>query len=281
MTQRTIPCEEFTALLERGHGGLSDYARSHLPRFYRIANELLTSPIPLCGPCLDVGSVSAELYPFIKTHLSHTLPYEMTALGDGAVVCCGDAIPIKGYNCERDRLDYPDRSVGLMLFFDVLEHLLVDPMAALLEFNRVVKTGGCLAINTPNANSIDRVLRLLRGQQVATESFYKPTGLYDRHNREWNIAEVLQFLELGGFAPRHLTTHGEQISDADRRVLEWAQREQLTDGDISIFGPEIFCIAEKVRDVSETTMSRDQRWPAWLYSGFDAYRRRPDVFPLI
>lgn len=276
-----LSLSEFTALLEAGHPSLSDYTRNHIPRLHRIGCGMLRFSAALRGPTLDVGSTCAELYPFIKAKLPQALPYEFTSFTAGSVRCAGDEIRRSAFNCEREPFPRADGAFGVLIFCDVIEHLLVDPMAALIEFNRLLRPGGHLIVNTPNANSADRIGRLLRGKQVATESFYKPTGIYERHNREWNLPELLDALTRAGFTVRHFDSAPQLLSDEDRKVLSWARREGICANDDEIFGPELFCVAERTRAVSEATMPRDDRWPTWMYTGYDEYRTRPQKFPLV
>lgn len=48
------------------------------------------------------------------------------------------------------------------------------------------------------------------------------------------------------------------------------------------YGPELFVAAEKKEHKTLQSVSDpDERWPAWLYTDFPAYRKRPRTFPII
>lgn len=52
---------------------------------------------------------------------------------------------------------FEEESFDVVAMWDVVEHL-YDPISALAEAWRVLRTGGLMALNTPNYNSISRVL---------------------------------------------------------------------------------------------------------------------------
>lgn len=48
-----------------------------------------------------------------------------------------------------------------------------------------------------------------------------------------------------------------------------------------LIGPVIVIIAEKEKDVNlNQELDKDTRWPTFLYTGYDTYRKRPSVFPI-
>lgn len=259
------------------------YIDGQLSRLYRIFVNLHSLRNDLQGPTLDVASGWGILYPAYKKYLKVTLPYSVAEMSDyQEITIDGDAIDGCEFQCEKDILRYQDQTFGLVCFFDCLEHLIVDPMWTLLEFNRVLKLGGRLAISTPNAASTNKIFQIVQGENPATESHIKPASIYQRHNREWTPVELKRVLGCCGFANFYYSTNPQCLSQIELDFLMDLYSKGLVKKPFQYFGPELFLIAEKVQHITLTSdLPKEQRWPAWLYTGFDAYRKRPTVFPII
>ena len=100
-------------------------------------------------------------------------------------------------NIEKNRLPFADAAFDVVLFCEVLEHLLNDPWFALCEMHRVLKPGGTLIVTTPNVARLENIARLLAGENLYDP--YSGYGPYGRHNREFTLGEVRRLLEHGGF----------------------------------------------------------------------------------
>ena len=109
-------------------------------------------------------------------------------------------IIVKKCNIEKESLPFEDNSFDLILFFEVLEHLMFSPMFALKEMRRVLKRGGFLMLTTPNAVSLTKRLQLLLGKNIYWELFdFYARYPYERHNREFTMREVLTLLKRYDF----------------------------------------------------------------------------------
>ena len=106
-------------------------------------------------------------------------------------------VEFRHFNIEFDRFPYEDGSFGLVLFCEVLEHLVEDPVAVLTEINRVTEVGGHLVLTTPNVARAENVARLLNGDNLYDP--YSGFGPYGRHNREYTLDELRQLLAFTGF----------------------------------------------------------------------------------
>src|SRR5204863_9220093 len=84
-----------------------------------------------------------------------------------------------------------------VLFCEVLEHLLEEPLRSLREIQRVLKHGGTLIVTTPNATRLENVARLLAGENMYDP--YSAYGPYGRHNREYTLNELRLLLTHAGF----------------------------------------------------------------------------------
>ncbi len=106
-------------------------------------------------------------------------------------------VEFRHFNIEFDRFPYEDGSFGLVLFCEILEHLVEDPVAVLTEINRVTELGGHLVLTTPNVARAENVARLLNGDNLYDP--YSGFGPYGRHNREYTLDELRQLLAFTGF----------------------------------------------------------------------------------
>ncbi len=116
------------------------------------------------------------------------------------------------FNIEEDEFPYGTDTLDVVLFCEILEHLLMDPVAVLRQIHRVLKPGGILVLTTPNVARLDSVLAIVNGANV--HDLYSGYGPYGRHNREYNRHEVHRLLDFAGFdveysftADGHLTDH--------------------------------------------------------------------------
>lgn len=98
---------------------------------------------------------------------------------------------------ESRTFPWPNESFDVVVFCEVIEHLTVDPMAALLEIHRVLKPGGRVVISTPNVARLENVGRLVAGANLYDP--YSGYGAFGRHNREYTRHELVHLLQYCGF----------------------------------------------------------------------------------
>lgn len=117
--------------------------------------------------------------------------YDFAFMPEAVVEACDAELDIEPY-------DIADDCVDCAVCFEVLEHLIGDPMHLMNETNRILKTGGMLVMSTPNVLFRERILYFLFGRHPFSWSVY--TGSYgDRHNREWTPFELEELYEVSGF----------------------------------------------------------------------------------
>ena len=113
-------------------------------------------------------------------------------------------------NIEADALPYEDESFDAVCCCQTLEHFTHAHLPPVLEMRRVLKRGGLLEIDVPNAACLRNRLRLLRGKHITwdykehyllvTPSVYKGREYYpNRHNREFVAAELKLLYEVADF----------------------------------------------------------------------------------
>jgi SAM-dependent methyltransferase len=101
------------------------------------------------------------------------------------------------FNLEQERFPFGDEEFDVVLFCEIIEHLLNDPLAALLEIKRVLRPDGVLVLTTPNVNRLENVVRMVAGVNIYDS--YSGYGPYGRHNREYNKHELHVLLTYAGF----------------------------------------------------------------------------------
>jgi len=155
-------------------------------------------------------------------------------------------------NVECDEFPFADESFEVVLFCEVIEHLLEDPIHALLEIRRVLVPGGCLIVSTPNVARWENVRRMLAGEQSLYDP-YSQHGAYGRHNREYTLTELTRLLAEAGFRSRKAFTADVHDTEPIRRELQ--EQHVPTHGER---GAYCFVVAQQSEGIGE-------RRPMWIY----------------
>ncbi|CAN7245924.1 methyltransferase domain-containing protein [Trinickia sp. LjRoot230] len=108
------------------------------------------------------------------------------------------------FNIEEDSFPFDAASFDVVLFCEIIEHLLNDPCKVLREIKRVLRKGGSLILTTPNVDRIENVARLIVGSNIYDP--YSGYGPYGRHNREYNKHELHTLLGYLGFTVEEIFT---------------------------------------------------------------------------
>jgi SAM-dependent methyltransferase len=101
------------------------------------------------------------------------------------------------FNVEEDPFPFPDDTFDVVLFCETIEHLLMNPVAALTEVHRVLRPSGVLVLTTPNVARLANALSLVEGGNLYDP--YSGFGAYGRHNREYTRHELHLVLGFCGF----------------------------------------------------------------------------------
>jgi SAM-dependent methyltransferase len=186
---------------------LAAYCRSDLRRFlytYGLVRGL-------AGDCLELGANPYFTTMLLRrfTDLELTLANYFSPQSSSTVVQTvvfedprsgeEERLELSSYhfNIEEERFPFQDGTFNVVLCCEIIEHLLRDPLAVLLEIKRVLRLGGALVLTTPNVNRIENVARMIAGANIYDP--YSGYGPYGRHNREYNKHELGLLLKYAGF----------------------------------------------------------------------------------
>jgi SAM-dependent methyltransferase len=140
--------------------------------------------------------------------------------------------PSSTFNVEEDVFPFEDDAFDVVLFCEMLEHLLMNPVAALREIHRVLRPGGVLVLTTPNVVRLDNALSVVAGRNIYDP--YSGYGPYGRHNREYTSDELRRLLEFAGFqvetsftADGHESTAASHAEYRDVAPLVEGRRDEL------------------------------------------------------
>lgn len=101
-------------------------------------------------------------------------------------------------NIELSDYPFEDNEFDKILFCEVLEHIVVDPLKVFGKLRRILKPGGELILTTPNAVRLINFAHMLAGKNFF-DKYHTQNGIYGRHNREFSLSEVTRLLKSEGF----------------------------------------------------------------------------------
>jgi SAM-dependent methyltransferase len=102
------------------------------------------------------------------------------------------------FNIEEENFPFKDAEFDVVLFCEIIEHLLMNPVAVLKEIKRILKPNGALILTTPNVSRLENVTKMISGTNIYDP--YSGYGPYGRHNREYNQHELYLLLDYMGFS---------------------------------------------------------------------------------
>lgn len=180
------------------------YYKSHLRRFALTLDELRQIPVEK-ERALEVGYT-----PLFQHFLAKDIGFqevwgtEFKLLAETVEISeqsIGEAIRSKiiRVNIEHDRLPVSDGLFDFIMCSEVIEHMDVDPMFALSEFNRVLKLGGYIFISTPNSTSYAMIAKVLNGFRPHFYMQYQKDRSPYRHNYEHDRYSLSSLTTAAGF----------------------------------------------------------------------------------
>ncbi len=110
-----------------------------------------------------------------------------------------ESFTFQHFNIENDHFPHAEGEFDLVVFAEIIEHLLNDPCKVLREIKRVLKPNGTLILTTANVARLENITRMISGVNIYDP--YSGYGPYGRHNREYNRHELGQLLRFEGYEP--------------------------------------------------------------------------------
>jgi SAM-dependent methyltransferase len=227
----------------------------------------------LSGKCLELGANPyfttmlirkfTNIEVIMANYFGHSANEECTQAVDYRELISGEPkteqFTFQHFNVENDVFPYADEQFDLVIFAEIIEHLLNDPSKVLREIKRVLKPNGTLVLTTPNIARLENVTRLISGANIYDP--YSGYGPYGRHNREYNRHELHQLLTFEGYDSIESFTADVHSNQADiffsvRKVADMLRFRQ------DDLGQYIF-----LKAISRPHVHLAQR-PSWLYRSY-------------
>ncbi len=164
------------------------------------------------------------------------------------------------HNIDESALPF-DEKFDVVLFCEVLEHLINDPMQALLRIKASMVDNGVLILTTPNVNRLENIAKMIVGSNIYDP--YSGYGIYGRHNREYNKHELSLLLSHCGFEIEEMFTSDVHFNHSDSifPVNKLAQHiADISYRDLDL-GQYIFVRARNVAPAKECK-------PSWLFRSY-------------
>jgi len=174
----------------------------------------------------------------------------------------GESFTFDFLNNNVDVEDLPfEGHFDIVLFCEVIEHLVGDPLGALLRIKEKLAPGGTLILSTPNVNRLENISKMMAGQNM-----YDPIsgyGVYGRHNREYNKHELFLMLDHAGFDLEVMFSSDvhENHSSIYYPITQIAQNIMAIPNRCYDLGQYIFLRARNTRPAKHGK-------PRWLYRSF-------------
>ena len=146
----------------------------------------------------------------------------------------------------------------MVLFCEIIEHLLSDPVHTLTEIRRVLKSTGVMVLTTPNAARLENVCKMVAGVNIYDA--YSGYGPYGRHNREYTKHDLFLLLSANGFQIETLFT-ADVHDDFANTSSVLPDLESLVASRQPDLGQYIFCRSNLEANAKSLAAVR----PEWLF----------------
>jgi len=180
--------------------GPDPYAAFHAPRYAVVIREVASRVRTPDARILDIGTTSfTELL-----HQEFAVPVDSLGFAPDKQVVRG-----RHYHFDLNDTQWQDRwrtdlpQYDVVVFAEVMEHLHTSPRLVLSFVRTLLRPGGSLILQTPNAARLGARLKLLMGKHpyaLISEDITEPD-----HFREYTGRELSGLLAESGFSVERLT----------------------------------------------------------------------------
>ena len=194
-------------------GWYRDYATTHLERL-AFDVDLVAATVAGDARLLEIGST-----PPLFTAAMTARGFEVGGVDlrperfGRAIARAG--LDIAACDIEREPLPFDDGTFDAVVFFEIFEHLRINPIVTMREVRRVLCSGGTLLLSTPNLRSFNGLFNFVVRNKCysCTSDVYSQWEKLDTighvgHVREYTSREVVEFLQRVGFRPRTIVYRG-------------------------------------------------------------------------
>ncbi|MGI0135271.1 MAG: class I SAM-dependent methyltransferase, partial [Candidatus Micrarchaeaceae archaeon] len=253
-------------------GELAAYAHADFERFLYTLNLVSESS---AGRALEIGS-SPYFTTLLFRKFRPSLSFDLVNYFGGPVSTMKQHISFPGFdgaaeefdvefanaNIESDTLPFENETFDAILFCEVLEHMTMDPLHAMLEIKRVLKQGGKLILTTPNSARLENAVSFIEGRNIYDP--YSRYGPHGRHNREYTRHELALLLEHCGFDVEQLFT-----ANVHDDIMPDPARNPFINSVIRSIPNREFDLGQYLFSASVSRRPANPRRPAWLFRSYD------------
>jgi SAM-dependent methyltransferase len=177
--------------------------------FNRIISTFELIPDKNNGKLLEIGANPYFLTVLIKKYKNYDCSL-INYFGETCIISSQKIENIKygenhlfdfqNINIEKEILPFPDNYFDVIIYGEVIEHLIENPIYSLYNIHRVLKEDGVLIISTPNVFRYQNLKKFLIDKKISIYDPYTCYGIYGRHNREYSMHELQDILQKTGFS---------------------------------------------------------------------------------
>jgi len=163
-------------------------------KLYQLfVNPYLTRFVPVNSEVLDVGCNAGELGKILtqeKSCVVYGVDISHEAVAKAKKYLAAAAV----MDIENDELPFYKKKFSVVVFGDVLEHL-IDPLSVLIRSKQWLVPGGLIIVSLPNVANISIRIKLLLGRWD-----YQQSGILDdSHLRFYTLKTMKQLFVQAGF----------------------------------------------------------------------------------
>lgn len=180
-----------------------DYIRIHTTHFIKIIEEIPTLKDSI--KILDIG-ITPNTFAIKRLHPSaEVCALDITNYMEPS--CKKFGVKFSTCDLTQDTIPYPDNYFDVIIFTEVLEHLIARPREVLTKIKQVLNPSGKIILTVPNIATISNRTRLLLGESniAPLDDVLSPQGALtgNGHIHEYSMQEITSILKACDFQISH------------------------------------------------------------------------------